>query len=93
MSVKIDSVLVRNKELAAADVDGRVVVLSVAAGAYFDFNRVGSEIWGMLAEPCGVSKIFDHLSKGRDIDAETVARDVTSFLQTLVDERLVRVIA
>ena len=90
MSVTIDSVLVRDKELATADVDGRAVVLSLAAGSYFDFNRVATEIWGMLAEPCRVGEIFDRLSRRHDVDAETLARDVTPFLQTLVEERLVR---
>ena len=92
MSVKFDSVLVRDKELAAADIDGRVVVLSLAAGAYFDFNLVGTEIWGLLAQPCSVSRLFDTLSKRHEVDAETLARDVTPFLQALVDERLVRTV-
>ncbi len=45
MSVTIDSVLVQGKDLATADIDGGVVVLSVRAGAYFGFNGVASEIW------------------------------------------------
>jgi hypothetical protein len=93
LSVKIDSVLVRDKQLAAAEVDGRVVVLSLAAGAYFDFNGVGTEIWDMLAQPCAAGEIFDHLSKRHDVDAEIMARDVTSFLQTLLDEGLVHMVA
>jgi hypothetical protein len=92
LSVTIDSVLVRDKELAAADVDGRAVVLSLDAGSYFDFNQVATEIWGMLAEPCRVSKIFRRLSKQHGVDAETLARDVTPFLQTLVEHRLIRVL-
>ena len=59
MSVTIDSVLVRDKDLAAADLDGHVVVLSVPAGAYFGFNGVASEIWHMLSEPRRVGEIFD----------------------------------
>jgi hypothetical protein len=49
LSVTTDSVLVREKELAVADVDGRAVVLSLTAGSYFDFNRFATEIWDMLA--------------------------------------------
>jgi hypothetical protein len=41
----------------------------------------------MLAEPCRVGKIFDCLSR-RDVD-ETLTRDVTPFLQTLVEQQLV----
>jgi Coenzyme PQQ synthesis protein D (PqqD) len=88
LSVTIDSVLVQNKELTAASVDGRIVVLSASAGAYFDFNTVATEIWGMLTEPCSVSRIFYCLSKQHNIDAETLVRDVTPFLQNLVEQRL-----
>ncbi len=93
MSVTTDSVLVREQELAVADIDGRTIVLSLAAGSYFDFNRVATEIWGMLVEPCRVGEILDRLSDRHDVDAETLSRDVTSFLQTLLDERLVRELA
>ena len=93
MSVTIDSVLVRDKELAAADVDGRVIVLSLDVGSYFDFNQVATEIWSMLAEPCRVSEIFHRLSQQHDVSAGILTRDVTPFLQTLVDERLVQTLA
>ena len=93
MTLTIESVVIRDNKLAAADVDGRAVVLSVSAGSYFDFNQIASEIWKMLAEPCRVSEVFQRLSRQHNVDPETVSRDVTPFLQTLVDERLVRTLA
>ena len=93
MSVTIDSVLVQDREPAAAGLDGGVVLLSLRAGAYFGFNQVASDIWNMLAEPCRVGEIFDSLMRRHEVDAETLARDVTPFLQTLIEQRLVRLIA
>jgi hypothetical protein len=92
LGVTTDSVLVRDNELAAAEVDGRVVVLSLGVGSYFDLNRVATEIWDMLARPCQVEKIFESLLETHDIDSETLVRDVTPFLQTLLDYNLVRTI-
>jgi hypothetical protein len=92
LSITIDSVLVQDKEPRAADLDGGVVVLSVRAGSYFGFNRVATEIWAMLAEPCRVGQIFDSLSERHDVDVEILVRDVTPFLQTLIDHRLAQVI-
>ena len=89
LRVTIDSILVQDKEPIAADVDGRVVVLSLRSGSYFDFNPVATEIWCMLAEPCRVSEIFHYLLRRHDVDAETLTHDVTPFLQTLVTHRLV----
>lgn len=92
MSVTIDSVLVQDEEPKAAELDGDVVILSVRAGSYFGFNRVATEIWNMLARPCRVGQIFCLLAERHDVDADTLARDVTPFLQTLVENRLLRVI-
>jgi Coenzyme PQQ synthesis protein D (PqqD) len=75
-----------------ADLDGGSVLLSLRAGAYFSFNATASEIWRMLAAPCQVGRIFASLSDGHDVDAQAIAQDVTTFLQALVDHRLVRVI-
>jgi hypothetical protein len=92
LGVTVKSILIRDKEPTAAALDEGVVVLSVRAGAYFGFNRVATEIWSMLAEPCAVGEIFERLAEHHDVDDETLARDVTPFLQTLVEQRLVRVI-
>ena len=92
LPVTADSILVQDNEPTAVDVDGRIVVLSVRAGSYFDFNPVATEIWWMLTEPCRVSEVFHSLSRLHDVDAETLVRDVTPFLQTLVTHRLVRVV-
>jgi Coenzyme PQQ synthesis protein D (PqqD) len=92
LGVTIDSVLVRDKELPAADIDGRAVVLGLDAGSYFDLNRVATEIWDMLSEPCRVGNIFELLSEQHEVDTETLIRDVTPFLQTLIDYRLVQMI-
>jgi len=92
LRVTNDSILVQGRQLTAADVDGRVVVLSLQASSYFDFNRVATEIWCMLAEPHRVGEIFHSLSQRHDVDAETLARDVTPFLETLVTHRLVQIV-
>jgi len=92
LGVTTDNVLVRDNELAAANVDGRVVVLKPDVGSYFDFNRVATEIWDMLAKPCRVEEIFESLSETHDVDTETLVRDVTPFLQALLESRLVRTI-
>ncbi len=92
MTVTVDTILVQDNEPIPATVDEQMVVLSIRAGAYFGFNKVGTEIWNMLTEPRRVGQILDSLSQAHDIDADTMTRDVTRFLQDLIERRLVRVI-
>lgn len=92
LSIDSGSILVQDTQLDATNLDGRVVVLSVRAGAYFDFSPVASEIWNMLTRPRRVVEIFDTLAQSHEVDAATLPRDVLPFLQTLIDERLVRLV-
>lgn len=93
MNLTVNSVLVQEIGLSATEVDGRVVVLSLQAASYFDFNKVASEIWGMLSSPHRVADILQKLSQHHDVDIEIMTRDVMSFLQSLVTQRLVRIVA
>lgn len=88
----IDTILVQDGEPIPATVQEEVVLLSLRAGAYFGFNRVGTRIWNMLTEPRRVGEIFDLLSQTHDVDADTMTRDVTEFLDALIGRRLVRVV-
>lgn len=92
MCVTFESILVQDNETVGADLDGGSVLLSLRAGAYFSLNPIASEIWQMLAKPCRVGQIFASLSEGYSVDAQAIANDVTQFLQSLVNHRLVRVV-
>jgi hypothetical protein len=93
LNLTVNRVLVQETALSATEVDGRVVVLSLQAASYFDFNKVASEIWGMLSSPRRVEDILQNLSRHHDVDIEIMTRDVMSFLQSLVTQRLVRIVA
>ena len=93
MSLTVNSIVDREPGLSATEVDGRIVVLSLQAASYFDLNKVASEIWGMLSRPRRVGDILQELSLHHDVDAETVTRDVMKFLQSLITQRLARIVA
>jgi Coenzyme PQQ synthesis protein D (PqqD) len=92
MTVGLDSVIVQEDEPVAAEVDGEVVMLSERAGAYFGLDGVGSEIWRLLAQPRRVSDLCQSLAQRYDADADTLIRDVTSFLDELLARKLVRLV-
>jgi hypothetical protein len=87
-----DAVVVQDSEPIAATVDDEVVMLSVRAGAYFGLNGIGSEIWHMLREPRRVGDLCDELAQRYEADTDTLTRDVTLFLQALIERGLVRVV-
>ena len=92
MTVGPDSVIVQEDEPVAAEVDGEVVMLSERAGAYFGLDGIGSEIWRLIEEPRRVSDLCGTLAQRYDVDAETLTRDVTAFLDALLARNLVRLV-
>jgi hypothetical protein len=92
MTVGPDSVIVQEDEPVAAEVDGEVVMLSERAGAYFGLDGIGSEIWRLIGEPRRVSELCGTLAQRYDVDAETLTRDVTAFLDALLARNLVRLV-
>jgi hypothetical protein len=92
MTVGPDSVIVQEDEPVAAEVDGEVVMLSERAGAYFGLDGIGSEIWRLIGEPRRVSELCGTLAQRSEVDAETLSRDVTAFLDALLARNLVRLV-
>jgi hypothetical protein len=93
LNLTVNSILTQEAGLSAAEVDGRVVVLSLEAASYFDLNTVASDIWGMLSSPCRVEDILQKLSQNHDVDMKIMTRDVMTFLRSMIAQRLIRIIA
>lgn len=93
MTVSSADIVVRESEPVAATVDGEVVILSVQAQAYFGLGDTGSRIWEMLAIPRRVSDLCAELTRTYNVDPQTCDRDTTAFLNKLLNERLIRIVA
>jgi hypothetical protein len=87
-----NTILVRDCEPISTTVEQTMILLSVRAGSYFKLNRTGMEIWNLFQEPRRVREIIEVLAQSNEVDTEIVTRDVTAFLDELVDRRLLRVV-
>jgi len=90
--ISADALIAQDNEPVAATVDGEIVMLSVAAGAYFGLNGTGTEIWNRLREPRRFGDLCEELSREFDIDIETITRDVVPFVEVMLERRLLRLV-
>jgi hypothetical protein len=58
-------------------------------GRCFELNRVGAEVWALLASPTAVSELCEHLASRYRVDRDLLARDVTILVGELLKEQLV----
>jgi hypothetical protein len=87
-----ETILVQNDQLFVSSVDEKTVMLSIRAATYFTLDRVGTDIWNMLAQPRSLQQIMDSLVPLYNVDRGIMSSDVNSFLQSLIDHHLVRVV-
>lgn len=79
-----------NPDVAGADLDGELVLLDTRTGVYYGLNRVGAEVWRLLAQDWPVEAIIGHLLENYEVEAEQARRDLARFIDGLVACGLVR---
>lgn len=92
MPISSDAVISCDPDFTAAYLDGKVILLSLRADAYFNFNEVGTQIWEMLARPCRAGEIFRGLLRHYEVDEKTLVVHVATFWEQLAKDRLVKLV-
>jgi hypothetical protein len=90
-AITLDSLVVRNESLLAAEVGSDLVMLHVEKNAYYDTDAVGAEIWRRLNAPVRVSELCAALLERYDIDRSTCEADVLTFLREAHREDVIRI--
>jgi hypothetical protein len=71
--------------------NGEVVILDLKSGIYYGLDAVGARIWTLLEEPVSLDAIRQTIMSEYDVDTETCASDVLSFLTQMHDVGLVEI--
>lgn len=85
-----ETLVTRNEEPVAVEVDRTVVMMSVDQGMYFGLEGVGPKIWALLEQPRSVRQLCEALMSEFDVAPEVCRREVGAFLEELRRAQLVR---
>lgn len=91
MSLTYDTLVVADPAVLAAELENDVVLLDAASGKYFNFQEVGAEIWRQLATSRRIGDLCDHLVATYDAPPDRIRAATMTFLQDLLQRRLIRV--
>lgn len=83
--------VVRSPEQVSGDLDGKVVLLSIENGEYYNMNEVGSRIWSLLEKPTTVAGLIDTLVTEFEVTREQCEREALAFLEQLRTDKLLRI--
>src|SRR5262245_7492334 len=85
------TLIFRSPAVLTAEVDGKVLMMSIERGCYFSLNDVGYDIWRRLDPPCSFAELIDRLAADYDAARATIVEDVQALLSRMVAEDIVRV--
>ncbi len=84
------TLLQRKTEIMTADMKGDTVMMDVETGKYYNLGDVGGRIWALLESPITLGDLADRLIQEYDVSRENCLRDITPFLQSLLERGLTR---
>ena len=90
MTIEPTAILSVTDDAIASDVDGEVVLISIASSRYFGFDRIGSEIWRRLQTPKTFDTLCTELKAACEGDPATIERETGDFVTKLMERGLVR---
>lgn len=83
-------VIARMESLVASELGKEVVILSVDSGHFFLLNNTASRIWDLLDAPLPLDSITDTLVSRFAVDPDDCRRDVSEFVQVMLERGLLR---
>ena len=83
--------IVRSPDQVSGDLDGKIVLLSIENGEYYNMNEVGSRIWELLENPMTVAALIEQLRAEFEVDQDTCEREALAFLAQLQKDKLLRI--
>ena len=82
--------IVRSPDQISGDLDGKVVLLSIENGEYYNMNEVGSRIWALLEKPVTFGALIEQLLAEFEVERPTCEQEAVAFLRQLQSDKLVR---
>ncbi|MEE8601607.1 PqqD family protein [Euzebya tangerina] len=70
------------------EIDGEVIAVDLTRDEYLSLNHTGSLLWRELVAGATITDLVDRLVQAFAVDARTASRDVTEFVTTLRERRL-----
>lgn len=78
------------QEIIYSRIDDEIVLLNTESGKYFKIDEIGSRLWGIIETPIVVKDLCKQLVSEYEVSIPQCERDVTPFLQGMLEEGLLQ---
>lgn len=89
--MQLETIVERNQEIDASDLDGEKVMMDMDRGNYFMLNPIGSRIWDLINKPISVRRLVSLLREEYDVSEDECLEGVKDFLHELHHSNLLNI--
>ena len=86
-----ETVIQRKPGLLFNEIDGEIVMLSVANSEYYGMDKVGSRIWELIENPVILKDLINTLLNEYNVGKEQCSIETLTFLEKLWNKKLINV--
>ncbi|MDY6801296.1 MAG: lasso peptide biosynthesis PqqD family chaperone [Bacteroidota bacterium] len=89
MKLTKETIIQRNIDILASDIDGEKVMMSIQQGEYYGLGKTGSFIWDNIEKPITINDLVDLITEKYKVSKEQCLKDILPFLNDLAEKKLI----
>lgn len=90
--ISIEQIVIQSEGNIVSDMGSEKVMLNIENGKYYNLGKIGGDIWELIDTPILVSELITNIMAKYDVNKEKCEEEVVSFLESMHEEKLVRVV-
>jgi hypothetical protein len=87
--INLNTLIQRNKNILASDLDGEKVMMSIEKGEYYGLGKTGTFIWDNIEESIRIDNLIELITEKYNINKMQCLKDITPFIKDLVEKELI----
>jgi hypothetical protein len=89
---------IRNQEVVSRKIDGELIIVPIRSGvgdlnSLYTLNSVGSVLWDFMTEGHTIPEMVQRICDEFEVTALQAQQDIESFLDSLMEEKLIQSVA
>ena len=89
MKLTKQTIIRRNNDILASDIDGEKVMMSIQQGEYYGLGKSGSFIWDNIEQPITIKDLADLITEKYEVSKAQCLNDIMPFLNDLAEKKLI----
>jgi hypothetical protein len=91
MNIQLDDFVERISNYPFQKIENETIVVDSKNRLMHQLDDVGSRVWELLIHKRSVQEVIDIIAGEYEVDFSTARKEITQFLQTLSEQKLIQV--